>query len=176
MGRVDPETGEALPPGQRCKLWLRGPTVMKGYVGYDKATAETLDSDGLKELIKYKAYQVPPADLEPILQSHPDIADAAVIPYVSSTMTFFACEKLVSFHALWYPDEEAGQIPMAYVVRKPRSNIKEAAVTGFVAKQVAPYKKIRHVSFINSIPKSPAGKILWRELVSHALSSRSSKL
>ncbi|CAL9002132.1 unnamed protein product [Prunus brigantina] len=76
----------------------------------------------------------------------------------------------------WCPDEEAGQIPMAYVVRKPGSNINEAAVMDFVAKQVAPYKKIRHVSFINSIPKSPAGKILRRELVSHALSSRSSKL
>ncbi|PQQ17353.1 4-coumarate--CoA ligase-like 9 [Prunus yedoensis var. nudiflora] len=173
---VDPENGEALPPGQRGELWLRGPTVMKGYVGDDKATAETLDSAGwlktgdlcffddegflyivdrLKELIKYKAYQVPPAELEPILQSHPDIADAAVIPY---------------------PDEEAGQIPMAYVVRKPGSNITEAAVMDFVAKQVAPYKKIRRVSFINTIPKSPAGKILRRELVSHALSSHSSKL
>ncbi|CAB4280649.1 unnamed protein product [Prunus armeniaca] len=162
---VDPETGEALPPGQRGELWLRGPTVMKGYVGDDKATAETLDSAGwlktgdlcffddegflyivdrLKELIKYKAYQVAPAELEPILQSHPDIADAAVIPY---------------------PDEEAGQIPMAYVVRKPGSNITEAAVMDFVAKQVAPYKKIRRVSFINSIPKSPAGKILRRELI-----------
>ncbi|BFG32339.1 hypothetical protein CerSpe_186130 [Prunus speciosa] len=173
---VDPETGESLPPGQRGELWLRGPTVMKGYVGDDKATADTLDSAGwlktgdlcffddegflyivdrLKELIKYKAYQVPPAELEPILQSHPNIADAAVIPY---------------------PDEEAGQIPMAYVVRKPGSNITEAAVMDFVAKQVAPYKKIRRVSFINSIPKSPAGKILRRELVSHALSSHSSKL
>ncbi|XP_020420361.1 4-coumarate--CoA ligase-like 5 [Prunus persica] len=160
---------------------------LNGYVGYDKATAETLDSDGwlktgdhsdgwlkmgdlcffddeeflyivdrLKELIKYnKAYQVTPAELEHILQSHPDIADAAVIPY---------------------PDEKAGQTPMVYVVRKPRSNINEAAVMDFVAKQVAPYKKIRHVSFINSILKSPAGKILRRELVSHALSSRSSKL
>ncbi|KAI5329560.1 hypothetical protein L3X38_028957 [Prunus dulcis] len=173
---VDPETREALPPGRRGELWLRSPTVMKGYIGDDKATAETLHSDGwlktgdlcffddegflyivdrLKELIKYKAYQVPPAELEPILQSHPDIADAAVIPY---------------------PDEEAGQIPMAYVVRKPGSNINEAAVMDFVAKQVAPYKKIRRVSFINSIPKSPAGKILRRELISHALSSRSSNL
>ncbi|XP_004297550.1 PREDICTED: 4-coumarate--CoA ligase-like 9 [Fragaria vesca subsp. vesca] len=173
---VDPDTGEALPPGQRGELWLRGPTIMKGYVGDDKATAETLDKDGwlktgdlcyfdnegflyivdrLKELIKYKAYQVPPAELEHILNSHPDIADAAVIPY---------------------PDEEAGQIPMAYVVRKPGSNITEAIVTDFVAKQVAPYKKIRHVSFINSIPKSPAGKILRRELVTLALSSGSSKL
>lgn len=173
---VDPETGEALPPGQRGELWLRGPTVMKGYVGDDKATAETLDKDGwlktgdlcyfddegfiyivdrLKELIKYKAYQVPPAELEHILQSHPDIADAAVIPY---------------------PDEEAGQIPMAYVVRRPGSNITEALVMDFVAKQVSPYKKIRRVSFINSIPKSPAGKILRRELVTLALSSGSSKL
>ncbi|PQQ17354.1 4-coumarate--CoA ligase-like 9 [Prunus yedoensis var. nudiflora] len=173
---VDPETREALPPGRMGELWLRGPTVMKGYIGDDKATAETLRSDGwlktgdlcffddegflyivdrLKELIKYKAYQVPPAELEPIIQSHPDIADAAGIPY---------------------PDEEAGQIPMAYVVRKPGSNINEAAVMDFVAKQVAPYKKIRRVSFINSIPKSPAGKILRRELISHALSSRSSNL
>ncbi|KAG6634982.1 hypothetical protein CIPAW_11G010300 [Carya illinoinensis] len=138
---VDPVTGEALPPGQKGELWLRGPTVMNGYVGDDKATAETLDSEGwlktgdlcyfdsegflyivdrLKELIKYKAYQVPPAELEHLLLSHPEIADAAVIPY---------------------PDEEAGQIPMAFVVRNPGSNIGEAQVIGFMAKQVAPYKK-----------------------------------
>ncbi|KAM0982256.1 hypothetical protein ACFX2A_015499 [Malus domestica] len=173
---VDPETGEALPPGKRGELWLRGTTIMKGYVGDDKATAETLDEDGwlktgdlcyfddegflyivdrLKELIKYKAYQVPPAELEHILQSHPDVVDAAVIPY---------------------PDEDAGQIPMAYVVRKRGSNITEGQVMDFVAKQVAPYKKIRRVAFINSIPKSPSGKILRRELVTHALSTGSSKL
>ncbi|OMP11430.1 AMP-dependent synthetase/ligase [Corchorus capsularis] len=132
---VDPETGEALPPGQRGELWLRGPTVMKGYIGDEKATAETLDSEGwlktgdicyfdsdgflyivdrLKELIKYKAYQVPPAELEQLLHSHPKIADAAVIPY---------------------PDEEAGQIPMAYVVRNSGSSITEAEVMDFVAKQ-----------------------------------------
>ncbi|KAK8973476.1 hypothetical protein V6N11_064717 [Hibiscus sabdariffa] len=173
---VDPETGEAQPPGQRGELWLRGPTVMKGYVGDEKATAETLDSEGwlktgdicyfdsqgfiyivdrLKELIKYKAYQVPPAELEHLLLSHPEIADAAVIPY---------------------PDEEAGQIPMAYVVRNPGSSITEAGVMEFIAKQVAPYKKIRRVAFINSIPKSPAGKILRRELVTHSLSAGKSKL
>ncbi|KAG6686279.1 hypothetical protein I3842_11G010000 [Carya illinoinensis] len=173
---VDPVTGEALPPGQKGELWLRGPTVMNGYVGDDKATAETLDSEGwlktgdlcyfdsegflyivdrLKELIKYKAYQVPPAELEHLLLSHPEIADAAVIPY---------------------PDEEAGQIPMAFVVRNPGSNIGEAQVIGFMAKQVAPYKKVRRVSFINSIPKSPAGKILRRELVTRALSLGSSRL
>ncbi|XP_047181145.1 4-coumarate--CoA ligase-like 9 [Vigna umbellata] len=173
---VDPETGEALPPCQKGELWIRGPTIMKGYVGDEKATAETLDSEGwlktgdlcyfdsdgflyivdrLKELIKYKAYQVPPAELEHILHTNPEIADAAVVPY---------------------PDEEAGQIPMAFVVRKPGSNISANQVMEFVAKQVSPYKKIRRVSFVNSIPKSPAGKILRRELVDYALSSGSSKL
>ncbi|XP_022954925.1 4-coumarate--CoA ligase-like 9 [Cucurbita moschata] len=173
---VDPATGEALPPGHKGELWLRGPGIMKGYVGDEKATAETLhpegwlktgdlcyfDSDGylyivdrLKELIKYKAYQVPPAELEHLLQSNPEIADAAVIPY---------------------PDEEAGEIPMAYIVRKPGSTLTEAQVIDFIAKQVAPYKKIRRVSFVNTIPKSPAGKILRRELIKHALSRGSSKL
>ncbi|KAG5035725.1 hypothetical protein JHK87_010635 [Glycine soja] len=133
---VDPVTGEALPPGQKGELWLRGPTIMKGYVGDEKATAETLDSEGwlktgdlcyfdsdgflyivdrLKELIKYKAYQVPPAELEHILHTNPEIADAAVVPY---------------------PDEEAGQIPMAFVVRKPGSNVTADQVMEFVAKQI----------------------------------------
>ncbi|KAG8379421.1 hypothetical protein BUALT_Bualt07G0086700 [Buddleja alternifolia] len=173
---VDPETGEALPPGKRGELWLRGPAIMKGYAGDDAATAATLDSEGwlktgdlcyfdsdgflfvvdrLKELIKYKAYQVPPAELEHLLQSMPEIADAAVIPY---------------------PDEEAGEIPMAFVVRKPGSTISATQIMDFIAKQVAPYKKIRRLAFVNSIPKSPAGKILRRELVNHALSTPSSKL
>ncbi|KAK0597767.1 hypothetical protein LWI29_028447 [Acer saccharum] len=132
---VDPITGEALFPGQKGELWLCGPTIMKGYLGDDKATAETLDSEGwlktgdlcnfdsqgflfivgrLKELIKYKAYQVPPAELEHLLLSNPEIVDAAVIPY---------------------PDEDVGQIPMAFVVRKLGSNITEAQVMEFTAKQ-----------------------------------------
>ncbi|KAG6753191.1 hypothetical protein POTOM_043238 [Populus tomentosa] len=134
---VDPLTGEAVGPGKRGELWLRGPSIMKGYVGDEKATAETLDSEGwlktgdlcffdsegflyivdrLKELIKYKAYQVPPVELEQLLLSNPEIADAAVIPY---------------------PDEEAGQIPMAYVVRKPGSNITEAQIMDSIAKQAS---------------------------------------
>ncbi|XP_058102235.1 4-coumarate--CoA ligase-like 9 isoform X2 [Magnolia sinica] len=134
---VDRTTGEALSPGQQGELWLRGPTIMKGYVDDDEATASTLDSEGwlktgdlcyidnegflyiidrLKELIKFKAYQVAPAELEQLLQSHPAIADAAVIPY---------------------PDEEAGQIPMAYVVRKPGSILTEKQVMDFIAKQMA---------------------------------------
>ncbi|XP_072964275.1 4-coumarate--CoA ligase-like 5 [Typha angustifolia] len=173
---VDPTSGEALCPRQRGELWIRGPTIMKGYVGDDEATKSTLDSEGwlktgdlcyfdedgflfivdrLKELIKYKAYQVPPAELEHILQSHPEIADAAVIPY---------------------PDEEAGQIPMAFIVRKPNSILTDKQVMDFVAKQVAPYKKIRRVAFVSSIPKSAAGKILRRELINYATSMPASKL
>lgn len=173
---VDPDSGEALPPGQRGELWLRGPTIMKGYVGDKQATSATFgpegwlktgdlcyfDADGflyvvdrLKELIKYKAYQVPPAELEHLLQSIPDVADAAVIPY---------------------PDEEAGQIPMAYVVRRPESTISESQIIDAIAKQVSPYKKIRRVAFINAIPKSPAGKILRRELVNHATNGASARL
>lgn len=173
---VDPVSGEALPPGQKGELWLRGPCIMKGYIGDEKATAETLSSDGwlktgdlcyfdsegflyivdrLKELIKYKGYQVPPVELESLLQSHHQISDAAVIPY---------------------PDEEAGQIPMAFVVRKPESDVNESQIIDFIAKQVSPHKKIRRVAFIDSIPKSPAGKILRRQLVDIAVSNRSAKL
>ncbi|CAM8896919.1 unnamed protein product [Rhodiola kirilowii] len=161
---VDTESGVALGPNQRGELWIRGPIVMKGYVGDAESTAATLTSDGwlktgdvcyvdeegyfyvvdrLKELIKYMGYQVAPAELEQLLQSHPEINDAAVIPY---------------------PDELAGQIPMAFIVRQPHSSIDEAQVKDFVASQVAPYKRIRKVAFVNSIPKSPAGKILRKTL------------
>ncbi|KAJ0238238.1 4-coumarate--CoA ligase-like 9 [Hirschfeldia incana] len=173
---VDPSTGEALPPGKNGELWLRGPVIMKGYVENEKATAETLDQEGwlktgdlcyidaegflyivdrLKELIKYKAYQVPPVELEQILQSNPDVVDAAVVPF---------------------PDEDAGEIPMAFIVRKPGSSLSEAEVIDFVAKQVAPYKKVRRVAFINAIPKNPAGKILRRDLTKIAVSGNASKL
>lgn len=173
---VDTNSGECLPPGQPGELWLRGPTIMSGYMGDDEATASTLDSDGwlktgdlcyfnheghlfiedrLKELIKYKAYQVPPAELESILQSHPEIADAAVVPY---------------------PHEEAGQIPMAFIVKQPNSTLNEEQVIDFVAEKVAPYKKVRRVAFVSSIPKSAAGKILRRELINQAVSGPISKL
>ncbi|GLT33127.1 hypothetical protein SLA2020_077400 [Shorea laevis] len=166
---VDPTTGDALLPSQQGEIWLRGPTIMKGYVDDPEATLSTLVSDGwlrtgdlgyidkdgylyvldrLKELIKYKGFQVPPAELEQLLQSHPEITDAAVIPY---------------------PDEEAGELPMAFVVRQIGSSLSEAEIIDFVAKQVAPYKKIRRVAFVNSIPKTAAGKILRRELKKIAL-------
>ncbi|KAK1289951.1 4-coumarate--CoA ligase-like 7 [Acorus calamus] len=173
---ADPVTGEPVGVGQQGELWLRGPPIMKGYIDDDDANASTFTSNGwlktgdlcrfdengylyvvdrIKELIKYKAYQVPPMELELILRSLPQISDAAVIPY---------------------PHEEAGQIPMACVVRRPGCHIDEATVMDFVAGQVAPYKKIRRVAFVDSIPKSPTGKVLRRELVSHAIPASASKL
>ncbi|XP_058725435.1 probable CoA ligase CCL5 [Vicia villosa] len=167
---VDTETGKPLPVNRTGELWLRGPTIMKGYFSNEEATTSTINSEGwlrtgdvcyidtdgflfvvdrLKELIKYKGYQVPPAELEALLLTHPDILDVAVIPF---------------------PDKEVGQYPMAYVVRKPGSNISQAQVMDFVAQQVAPYKKIRKVAFISSIPKNPSGKILRKDLIALASS------
>ncbi|XP_004310199.1 PREDICTED: 4-coumarate--CoA ligase-like 6 isoform X1 [Fragaria vesca subsp. vesca] len=167
---VDPETGIALPPLMTGELWVRGPFVMKGYIGDEAATAATLDTEGwfktgdlcyidnegylffvdrIKELIKYKGYQVAPAELEHLLLSHPDIVDAAVVPY---------------------PDEESGQVPMAFVVRRLGSSVDESQVMDYIAKQVAPYKKIRRVAFINEVPKSAQGKLLRKELIKLALS------
>ncbi|XP_076893033.1 4-coumarate--CoA ligase-like 9 [Bidens hawaiensis] len=173
---VDPNTGAGLPPMNRGELWVRGPFVMKGYVDDGEVKDTMVDSDGwlrtgdlcyfdnegflfivdrLKELIKYKGYQVPPAELEHILQSHPDIIEAAVIPY---------------------PDESAGQAPMGFVVRRKESSINETQVKDYVAKQVAPYKKLRRVCFIDSIPKTASGKILRKDLINMALSGIASKL
>jgi len=143
---------------------IRGPQVMKGYYNNIAATKNTIDSEGflhtgdvgyvdddgyyfivdrVKELIKYKGYQVPPAELEAILLTHPEINDAAVIPK---------------------PDAEAGEIPKAFVVRKANSQITAQDVINFAATHLAPYKKIREVEFIDQIPKSASGKILRRVL------------
>jgi acyl-CoA synthetase (AMP-forming)/AMP-acid ligase II len=100
--------------------------------------------DRLKEIIKYKANQVAPGELESIMLTHPNILDVAVIPI---------------------PDEEAGELPCAYVVRREGTDISEIHVMDFVGKQVAPYKKVRKVIFTESIPKSTTGKILRRVLI-----------
>ncbi|KAF2589317.1 hypothetical protein F2Q70_00040260 [Brassica cretica] len=94
-------------------------------------------------------YHVPPAELEALLLNHPDILDAAVIPF---------------------PDKEAGQCPMAYISRKPESDLSQKQVINFISEQVAPYKKIRKVAFIDSIPKTPSGKILRKDLIKLASS------
>jgi acyl-CoA synthetase (AMP-forming)/AMP-acid ligase II len=160
---VDVDSGDDAMTGSRGELWIRGPQVMKGYLNDEAATRHTIDDEGwlhtgdigyvdddgyfflvdrLKELIKYKGFQVPPAELEAILLGHPAIADAAVIPV---------------------PDEEAGEIPKAYVVLKDEVTAEE--IMAFVAERVAPHKKVRLVEFAEEIPKSASGKILRRVLV-----------
>ncbi|KAG7972015.1 hypothetical protein I3843_07G163100 [Carya illinoinensis] len=169
---VNPETQDALPVNRTGELWMRGLPVMKGYFRNAEATASTLDSEGwlktgdlcyidddgfifvvdrLKELIKYKGYQVPPAELEALLATHPEISDAAVVPI---------------------PDKEVGQYPMAYVVKTAGSNLSEGAVMDFVTAQVAPYKRIRRVAFVASIPKSATGKTLRKNLMQLATTSK----
>jgi acyl-CoA synthetase (AMP-forming)/AMP-acid ligase II len=168
---VDVETGEMVGAGVRGELWVRGPQVMKGYHNRPEATAGTVDSEGwlhtgdigyvdedghlfivdrVKELIKYKGFQVPPAELEAILLSHPKIADAAVIPS---------------------PDEEAGEVPKAFIVLKGDASPEE--IKEFVAERVAPHKKIRRLEVIDKIPKTASGKILRRVLKEREQAARS---
>ena len=161
---VDPATGEEVPRGERGELWCRGPNVMAGYLNDPEATAATLDADGwmhtgdlatvnadgvftivdrLKELIKYKGYQVPPAELEALLLSHDRIADAAVIGVRNA---------------------EGEEVPKAFVVPQPGADLSAAEVMTFVAERVAPYKKVRAVEFLDAIPKAASGKILRKDL------------
>ncbi len=160
---VDPETGEDAAAGERGELWIRGPQVMAGYLNNEEATANTIDADRwlhtgdiatvdedgffeivdrLKELIKYKGYQVAPAELEALIVTHPDVADIAVIGV---------------------PDEECGELPKAYVVAAGE-DFDADALMDWVGGQVSPQKRIRLVETIDEIPKSPSGKILRRVL------------
>jgi 4-coumarate--CoA ligase len=161
---VDPGTGEALGIDADGEVWVRGPQVMKGYLNNEAATANTIDDEGwlhtgdighvdadghlyvvdrLKELIKYKGFQVPPAELEALLLTHPKVADAAVIGVA---------------------DDEAGEIPAAFVVLRPGVEATAEEIQQFVAERVAHYKQIRRLTFIEAVPKSPSGKILRRVL------------
>jgi acyl-CoA synthetase (AMP-forming)/AMP-acid ligase II len=166
---INPETGDEIDVpaeglSETGELWFKGPNVMAGYLGNEQATRETIDDEGwlhtgdlaqvdacgcvyivdrLKELIKYKGYQVPPAELEAVLLSHPSIADAAVIGV---------------------NDAEGEEVPKAFVVKQSGADLTEDEVMEFVAGQVAPYKKVRQVEFIDAIPKSASGKILRKDL------------
>jgi acyl-CoA synthetase (AMP-forming)/AMP-acid ligase II len=159
---VDVATGKELGRNQDGEIWMRGPQVMKGYLNNPEATRSSIDDDGffhsgdighiddhdeffivdrLKELIKYKGFQVAPAELEALLLTHPKVADVAVIGVV---------------------DEEGGEAPKAFIVSKEPVSAEE--IMEFVASRVAPHKKVRRVEFVDQIPKSATGKILRRVL------------
>jgi acyl-CoA synthetase (AMP-forming)/AMP-acid ligase II len=159
---VDPETGEDVAEDEEGELWVRGPQVMTGYLNNPEATRETLVQDGwlrtgdiaridpqgftyivdrLKELIKYKGHQVPPAELEAVLVSHPKVKDAGVVGM---------------------PMEDGGEAPKAFVVSD--DDVDPEELMAYVAERVAPYKRIREVEFVDEIPKSASGKILRRVL------------
>jgi acyl-CoA synthetase (AMP-forming)/AMP-acid ligase II len=162
--RINDERLQGIGPNESGELLVRGPQIMLGYHNNEKATKETITADGwlrtgdigyydenqcfyitdrLKELIKVKGFQVPPAELEEILRSHPAIADAAVIGI---------------------PDRSSGELPRAYVVAKD-SNLSEKDVKDFVSERVAEYKRLEGgVEFVQQVPKNATGKILRKEL------------
>jgi acyl-CoA synthetase (AMP-forming)/AMP-acid ligase II len=164
---VDPASGVELGPEELGELWFRGPNVMKGYLHDAEATARTLTGDGwcrtgdvghvdadgfvqivdrLKELIKYKGYQVAPAELEAVLISHSMVADAAVVAS---------------------PNEEAGEVPKAFLVLKETADPDAVAneVVAYLAERVAPYKRVRRYEIVDAIPRTPSGKIVRRDLI-----------
>jgi acyl-CoA synthetase (AMP-forming)/AMP-acid ligase II len=162
---VSLETGKELAAGEVGEVAVRGPQVMKGYWKRPEETRGCLSEDGWlltgdigwldedgylyildrkKEMIKYKGYQVAPAELEAVLHEHPAVQDAAVIPK---------------------PHLEGGEIPKAFVVLRDGFQASPEELMAFVAERVAPYKKIREVEYVSEIPKTASGKILRRDLI-----------
>jgi acyl-CoA synthetase (AMP-forming)/AMP-acid ligase II len=159
---IDPETEEDVAEGEEGEIWIRGPQVMKGYLNNPQATDEIFTGDGwlrtgdigridengffyivdrLKELIKYKGYQVAPAELEAVLVSHPKVRDAGVIGV---------------------QNQEGEEVPKACVVCD--DGLDEDELIAYVSERVAPYKRVRQVEVVDEVPKSASGKILRRML------------
>ncbi|XP_059645190.1 4-coumarate--CoA ligase 2-like [Cornus florida] len=164
MKIIDPESGDSLPRNQPGEICIRGDQIMKGYLNDPEATERTIDKEGwlhtgdigfidddeelfivdrLKELIKFKGFQVAPAELEAMLLNHPKISDAAVVGM---------------------KNEDAGEVPIAFVVRSNGSDVTEDEIKQYVSKQVVFYKRINRVFFVDAIPKAPSGKILRKDL------------
>lgn len=165
---MSPE-GIEVSAGETGELWIKGPNIFQGYLNNPEGTKNALTDDGyfktgdvgyqdqegnffitdrLKELIKYNGFQVPPAELEGLLASHPSINDVAVIGV--------------------YEKSQATELPRAYVVLKPGiqgDETTETEIMEWLSARVASYKRLRGgVRFVEMVPKSPSGKILRRLL------------
>uniref|UniRef100_A0A182RE74 Luciferin 4-monooxygenase n=1 Tax=Anopheles funestus TaxID=62324 RepID=A0A182RE74_ANOFN len=156
---VDITSGKLLGPNEPGELYFKGTQIMKGYIGNEKETKQTIDQNGwlrtgdigyydedgeffiidrLKELIKYKGFQVPPAEIEAILLTNPKIKDAGVVGL---------------------PDEQTGELPLAFVVKQPGASLTEEEVQGYVAARASPAKRLHGgVRFVSEIPKNASGK------------------
>ncbi|MEV8128581.1 4-coumarate--CoA ligase family protein [Streptomyces sp. NPDC085944] len=159
------DPGKDLPAEESGEILIRGPQIMKGYLGRPDATAAMIDGDGwlhtgdvghvdgdgwlfvvdrVKELIKYKGFQVAPAELEALLLTHPGVADVAVVGEYN---------------------DDGNEVPHAFVVRQPAApGLAEGEIMRYVAERVAPYKRVRKVTFTDAVPRAASGKILRREL------------
>ncbi|KAI6195687.1 hypothetical protein M3Y94_01017100 [Aphelenchoides besseyi] len=174
--RIVKDDGGEAGTNEEGELWVRAPTVMLGYWKNEKATAETIVKDGwlrtgdlvredenrqvfvvgrVKELIKVNSFQVPPTELEGLIDTMPDVKDCAVIGI---------------------PDPSAGQLPRAYVVPRPNSKLTPKQVIDHVASKVSAYKQLRGgVEFVTEIPRSEAGKIARRHLLTDYLRKHKTK-
>ncbi|KAK0731111.1 hypothetical protein B0H67DRAFT_473886 [Lasiosphaeris hirsuta] len=165
--KVVDEDGKEVADDEAGELWVKGPNVFKGYHNNQERTNAAFSPDGyfktgdvfrrdkwgnyycvdrLKELIKYNGFPVPPAELEGILISHADVADACVIGVDDPSL--------------------ATEVPRAYLVLRQgvaASDRKARELIEWMATQVAPHKKLRGgIRFVDQVPKSPSGKILRR--------------
>lgn len=182
---VDPLTGVDVEMGQDGELWIRGPQVMMGYVGDNAATRNTFSgawlrtgdimrvdqngnfwiTDRLKEMIKYKGFQVAPSELEDLLLQHSEVTDAAVCAV--------------------YDDSQATEVPLAYVSLSPEhvkwNEVRKAGVLEdirtWVNSRLAGYKKLRGgVHHLQVLPKTTTGKILRKDLPAKVKEAREAKL
>ena len=162
--RIVDAAGDDVYVGDEGEIIVRGDNVFVGYLDDPEATARAIDAEGwlhtgdvaivdedgyfsivdrIKELIKYNGFQVPPAELEGLIVTHPKVADVAVIGV---------------------PDESAGELPKAFVQLAPGEELTLEELQAFVAEHLVSYKQIRLMEIIDLIPKSASGKILRREL------------
>ncbi|KAK4884443.1 hypothetical protein RN001_000714 [Aquatica leii] len=162
---IDCDTGKSLGPYKNGEICVKGDVLMKGYMNNIDATQNTIDREGwlhtgdvgyyddeeyfyivdrIKELIKYKGYQVAPAELEALLLDHPSIKEVAVVGK---------------------PDYLAGELPTAFIVTQPGKKVTETEIHEFLTGKISQEKRLRGgIRFIGAIPRNSTGKILRREL------------